>query len=498
MSKSSYSVPYILWWNDRPYEVDKEVFARFSKKFKRDLEKPDNQNQMDIVVNNARGERVEEDTFIAFVNACQLKPFDVNKRNVYDLLHLASERQWDVASLRAYIDDYIIKNKIDPPEVKDYLQILLDHVESEVDTKEDWENVANNINGYLADDRFEMVPPDVIYEILDIADKKGLSSDGLVNFVKKMLVKNPDTAIPLLLRVDFEKFTPDDLDRIYTQPEVHSLNINFFTASALSALQNKNTITIQKRKRQQILEFKCLEYALDKMCEDNRKQIETEYRDEVDEIKDEIFRQQAIIDKLRERIDEHQRRVALAEKKQLSRRTPLDAKALQDMHNAVRFELRQMENELDQALNAHDAKMQHFVVDAQAMAEKFFTEEMAKSSNQITQVQSQLNQLIDTGKDLQQDVDAVNWQLGEARKSLCAKIVRDKIRYDKFLRKTTNRFRIFDQEPRLFNLAAADIKKAEEFIVMVDKRVDSYCPLRQQDLNAQNQAPVPKRKRSQK
>ena len=495
MSKSSYTIPYILWWNDKPFEVDKEVFARFSKKFKKDIEKAENENQMDIIVNNREGERVDDDTFIAFINACQLKPFDINKKNVYDLQFLASDNQWDVASLRQYVDDYIVKNNLQPPEQTDYLQILLDHVESECDDYKDWSNVANNINRYLKDERFEKVPPDVIYEILDIADKRGLPSDNLVQFVKKMLTKNVDTAIPLLLRVDFDKFTLEDLDRIYSTPEVHTSNINFFTASALSSLQNKNSLTIQKRKRHHELEYKCLEYALDKMCETKRKELETEYKDDIEEIKDEIFRQQAIIDKLRERIDEHQRRVALAEKKQLSRRTPLDAKALQDMHNAVRYELRQMENELDAALNDHEAKMQHYVVDAQNMAEKFFTEEMAKSKNEINQIQSQLNQLLDSGKDLQQDVDAVNWQLGEARKSLCAKIVRDKIRYDKFLRKTTNRFRIFDTEPRIFNLAPSDIKKAEEFIIMIDKRIDSYCPLRQQDLNAQ-QAPVPKRKKN--
>ena len=62
------------------------------------------------------------------------------------------------------------------------------------------------------------------------------------------------------------------------------------------------------------------------------------------------------------------------------------------------------------------------------------------------------------------------------------------------MRKTTNRFRIFDQEPRIFNLSASDVKKAEEFLVMIDKRIDSYCPLRQQALNAQ-QNPVPRRKK---
>lgn len=483
MSSSEYSVPYILWWNDRAYEIDATVFARFSKKFKRDLQNPDNQNQMDIIVNNSRGERVEEETFIAFVKACQLQPFDVTKKNVYELAFLASQNQWDVASLRTYIDEYIAKNKIDPPEVKDYLQILLDHLESNVDTPEDWKNVADNINAALADERFEQVPPDVIYEILDIADRKCLSSDGLVAFVRKMLTINPQTAVPLLLRCDFDKFELNERATIFANPDVHNMNINFFTASAISALQNKNTITIAKRKRQQMLEFKCLEIALNKMVEEHTKELQEQYNDEINEIKDEIYRQQAIIDKLTDRINSHKQRILTAERKQASRRQPIDAKALQDLQNSVRRELREMENSLEAQLNDHEKNMQRFLVDAEEMAEKFFTEAAAKSSNEVNKVASKLNQIALDGKDIEQNVLAVKDLLGKVRSSMCAKIVRDKIRFDKFLRKTTNKFRIFEKDPKIFNLTSNDVKASEEALIQMDRRIEAYCPLRNQPKN---------------
>ena len=498
MSKTNYTVPYILWWNEKAYEVDKEIFSRFSKKFKEDCKKPENQNQMDINVENASGEKVDDDTFIAFVNACQLKAFDVNKKNVFDLQFLAGTSQWDVPSLRSFIEEYISKNKIEPPEKIDYIDILINKVEAHTDEYQDWANVANIIKAALRDPRFANVPPDVIYEILDIAEKKGAVIGKELNaFIMRNLGDKPETAIPLLLRANFEDFDIPQIDEIYKQPLVHTMNINFFTASALSSLQNKNKVLINKSKRMQNLEFKCLEFALDKKCENERNKIELQYKDDIDEIKDEIYRQQGIIDKLRDRIDEHKKRVELAEKKQGSRRTPLDAKALQEMQNEVRQELNIMQDEISDALNAHEKSMQKFLEHASDIAEKHFNKASEQSANQINQVQGELSKLIARGKETQETINAVNWQLDEARKSFCAKVTRDKIRYDKFLRKTTNKFRIFDKEPRIFNLSASDVKKAEEFLIMIDKRIDSYCPLRQQELNP-SPAPVPRRKRSQK
>jgi len=492
----NYTVPYILWRGEKAYEVDKELFMRFSKKFKDECRKPENENQMDIIVNNSSGEKVSDETFIAFVNACQLKAFDVNKNNVFDLQFLASPSQWDVPSLRTYIDEYIARNKIEPQDKIDYIDILLNKIESQTDGYEDWANVANIIRSALKDPRFIEIPPDVIYEILEIADKKGADVGKELNtFIMQTIQRKPETAIPLLLRCDFEEFKPQDIEEIYKQPLLHTMNINFFTAEALSALQNKNSALIKKSQRQQELEFRCLQYALDKICEENKKRLKQTYDDEIEEIKDEIYRQQAIIDKLSERIENHKNRVDKAEEKQKTRRTPIDTRALQELQDDVREELNIMQDEISKALNSHEETVQKILEESSEKAERHFNETAANSSNQINQVQSELAKLLEKGKETQETVNAVNWQLGEARKSLCAKITRDKIRYDKFLRKTTNKFRIFDKEPRLFNLTATDVKKAEEFLIMIDKRIDSYCPLRQQEYSPAPE-PVPKRKKS--
>jgi uncharacterized protein YjgD (DUF1641 family) len=497
MSKVNYTVPYILWWNEKPYEVDKEIFSRFSKKFKDELKKPENANQMDIVVNNYAGEKVDDQTFIAFVNACQLRSFDVNKNNIYDLQHLASVTQWDVPSLRAFIEEHIAKNGIVPPDTVDYLGILIDKVEAQKDEYKDWENVANVVRSALKDPRFIEVPPDVIYEILDIAEKKGnIVGKELNAFILQTLDVKPETAIPLLLRADFEEFKPQDIQEIYEQPLVHTMNINFFTASALSALQNKNDALIKKSQRAQNLEFKCLEFAIDKMCEENKQKLQMSYKDEIDEIKDEIYRQHSIIEKLHERINAHKKRIQLAERKQISRREPIDEKIVEEMKNEVRRELDIMQEDITNALTKHDENIKKMLDHASEYAEKHFNEASTRSSNQLSNVQGELGKLINLGHETQEAIDAVNWQLGEARKSFCAKVARDKIRYDKFLRKTTNKFRIFDREPRLFNLTSTDVKKAEDFLIMVEKHIDEYCPLRQPEIN-----PTPserKRKKSQK
>lgn len=489
-AKPIYSVPYILWWNDRPYEIDADVFARFSKKFKADRELPENQNQMDIEVKLDTGDDVPEDVFLQFVAACQLRTFDVNKKNVHMLMEIA--RKWQVSSLATYVEDYIRKNRIDPPETPDYLQILLDRIEESTDTHKDWANVANHINACLEDPRFERIPTEIIYEILDIADKKNLDPKALIKFVMKMLKKKPEATVPLILRLDFEKMTQEQRLEIFNTAVVHSANINFFTASSISALKNKNNITVEKRKRKQTLDFKCLEYALDKMCEKQLDDLKTAYRDEVEEIKDEIFRQQAIIDKLKERVREHERRVNVAEKKQLSRRVPIDAQALQDLRNAVKRELSQMADEIDEAVKEHERSMKHFAEDARDRAEKFFTQMAAESSNEQNQLVVAMKRLEQEGREASQNVLAVKAELSEVRAIVLAKIVRDRLRYSQYLRNTTNRFALFEKEPRVFGLTAPVVKSAEDELKIIDRRLEEICPLRMQG-PPKEQPPVPKR-----
>lgn len=488
--KKIYMVPYVLWWNEKAYEIDADLFAKYSKKFKTEREKEENRNQMDIEVKLDNGDDVPEDIFLAFVNACQLKPFDVNKKNVYQLLDLA--HKWQVSSLLQYIEKYIRDKNIDPPVIPNYLEILIDKIEGGTDSHKDWESVANHLNQSLEDPLFEQIPTEIIYQILAYADKKNFDQKALIKFTMKMIRKMPKSAVPLILRLDFDKLTSEQRDEIFHTAAVHTLNINFFTSSSISALYNKNHAHIEKRKRKQTLDFKCLEFALDKLCEKQLKDLNKQYRDEVDEIKDEIYRQQAIIDKLKDRINEHKRRMLLAEKKQLSRRKPVDEQTIQNLSESVRAQLLEMEDAIDKAHQEHEKSLNLLDDKACQVAHDFYSKALERSDSEQSKVSVALIRLKEACKDSKLNVKAVDAELSAVRATIFAKIVRDRLRYSQYLRKTNNRFNLFDKDPHLYNLTAQAVKAAEDEIRLMDKRVEELCPMRAQ-APQQDHLPVPKR-----
>ena len=93
--------------------------------------------------------------------------------------------------------------------------ILIEHVETDTDTKSDWAAVAFDINRALRDKRFMTLPPEVIYQILAIADRKYLDQTIFKEFVLELFKENPKNAVPLMLRLDFSILTQDERDFIF-------------------------------------------------------------------------------------------------------------------------------------------------------------------------------------------------------------------------------------------------------------------------------------------
>jgi len=462
--------PYIIWWNDETYEIDPDLFEKMSRKFK--AERASNPNQMTIE------EKMPKETFFAFIAACQLKPFDVNKKNAYKLLKLSI--QWDVPSLKAFVEKFIETNKVEPPQKPDYIQILLEKIAKDKDSRSDWANVAEHINKALEDPRFVLIPTEIIFQILSIADKKSLRQKSLISFVLRMLNSKPEIAIPLILRIDFEQMTPEEIDQVYNCPLLHELNINFFSAASVSAVSNKASIAIQNAEKRDEIELKSLEYSLKKFNEHRLDSLASKYNEEIEEIMDEISRQQEIIDKLNERVRDHQNRMSIAEQKVTSRRVPLDIESLQEMQDSINYEIAQMTEEVNSALNEHQVQMGDFESVSATAADSFFNKNAIEGETEITRLKSSLRHVVKASKRVSDKKSLVEDDLTQVRAVFCAKILRDKLRYDQFLRKTANRFRIFDKEPRIWGLSSTAVKDAEEYMKNIDRRLDEYCPMRTQ------------------
>ena len=358
--------------------------------------------------------------------------------------------------------------------------ILLEKIQQDKDSKSDWTNVADHINKALIDPRFELIPTEIIYQILSIADKKLLKPIFLIHFVLSMLEKKPESAIPLILRLDFDQMTPEEIDKIFDCTLVHELNINFFTIASLSALANREQISIQNNEKRHLIELQSLEYHIKKINETNIFESNKKNNEEIEEINDEIQRQQEIIDKLYERIFEHKNRMDIAENKQKTRRIPIDPIDLEEMQNAINNEINDMTEEVNSALEEHQVKMIDFEAESATAADSFFNKNIQYGETEISKIKAHIKFLTKAETKLNDKVKMISNDLTDVKSILCAKVVRDKLRFDQFLRRTANRFKLFDKEPKYWGLNSIIVKDAEEYLKNIDQKLDDYCPIRAQ------------------
>lgn len=87
------------------YEVNPDVFEKWSLKFKRERKK----NPHQIVVSTL----YKPNVFKSFVDACQERPFSISEEDAYELLRIAKD--WDTPDLVENCKEYIRKNCIHMP-----------------------------------------------------------------------------------------------------------------------------------------------------------------------------------------------------------------------------------------------------------------------------------------------------------------------------------------------------------------------------------------------
>lgn len=464
-------VPYVFWWNEKRYTVDAELFKKLSNKFARDLEDEDKQNQQTIT------DVMDEDTFKAFLAACQFQHYDITKKNAHDLLKLA--RKWEVPSLYEYVDEYIKKNEIQEDR-KNYLNILVEKVKTDSDTKEDWTNVAFDINRYMNEEPFKTLPPEVIYQILAIADRKYLDQQIFNDFVLDLFKTNPTNAVPLMLRLDFSLLTDDQIASIFETKNVHQMNINFFTAASLSAVTNKARLQLQNEEIRQKINLDV--FRVKNMIHQNSltEDIQSDYSKEVSEIRETISKQKQQIEQLSRDFDIHNDRMKKIEHKITSSRTPCDRTVLATIQNNVRDYVDKTTTEVNKQLEKHFQKMNGFYNSVPKQTDDYFREQTMNGDNEHFKSQFLLNSTMERNHQVNAAIDKMKEQMTDVKAMLCAKVVRDKLRYDEFLRKNlSKKFNIFDVEPSIWGIRSNQVKDQYERLQKMEAQLDAVCPTRQ-------------------
>lgn len=492
---------FTLWCNNRRYDFPADSFASKSKKAAQLISEGHTQGFIE--------RRVRKDAFDAFVDACNGKPFPATPNNAFELQALAFE--WGIPTLERFMENYIQEKGLKPPPEVDHLGVLIEHLEQGIDDPNDIIDVANVVNDALDDERFESVPPEVIFKILVASDQKKLEQPpaeqssteeqqtdhqtldqkALIDFTLRLFESNPSSAVPLTLLIDFDQLTKDQRDKIFHCKDMHELNIGYFIAHSMSAARNKAERELVQSEAQLSTDLNNLRATLKQHQRTSVETLRNSQDESINDLTNSFNEHQDKLDVLKEKYEEFGKKLNHIKENQETRFAAMKEKlsAIDDstsqrssiaseMADRVNDEvIEQMDrlttevtNQLTQLAGENAAKADQV---EQALKKKIETEQARLKS-----LRNKLNSTID-------NIKTTNENLTDVQATLAAKIVHDRLKYDKFLRDNTeSRFDVFSQEDGIWGLTVDDVKKAEEFVQQLEDTVDQLCPVRGANTNA--------------
>ncbi|OHT11422.1 hypothetical protein TRFO_19156 [Tritrichomonas foetus] len=465
---------FTLWANNQRYDFDGEKFAKMSRKCARLL----TQGQTQGTINR----RVRADSLTAFASACQLQQFKVTPTNAYEIRELAVE--WEVPTLIQFIDDFIHKKKLPPPEEGDILEQLLKHVKQGIFLESDINAVANIINDALVDERFIDVPPEIIFQIVISAEQRGIDKQRFLEFVLTLFYKNAESAVPLILLIDFDHLTDDQTEGIFLCREVHEQNISFFIAWALSSSRNKaeNELLLSDRRHHD--EIETLRELLKKAQLAASTKMKKEHDQEAADLLEIVKKQQQTLDQLvqatdaqreeyRRLEDEHQQKLASLEN---TLRDLLDE--AKDCAELLEKQQTQVERECQEQIPKLRAELMEQIDGVRDRN----IENLDNIEKSITDVTDKEKEQAET---LERDVTLMEEQLATAKvnmkdikAAIAVKIVRDRLRFDKFLRDKDEQLKVFRTKGGVWGIKPKEAEAADKQISELQKRIDELCPIR--------------------
>ena len=474
----SFEIPEIesftLWANDTPYVFDGDIFIKMSKKAM--------QIALDGKTEAVVGRRVRDETLKAFYNACALKPFTVTAKNAYELLKLAEDFQ--VASLEKFVSNYIKEKNIAPPPSIDYIGILKQHCDNEVEDPQDILNVAEYINDALRDERFPQLPPEVIFKVVNAADPLKIDVQLLINFTLRLFESNPMSAVPLALLLDFDRMTKDQREIIFANRDIHDQNVNYFVATALSSARNKNDLELQQAEAQLNEDLNKMKEALSRQQEKLAEKMKHDQDEALAKMDDDVSEMGQKIQELKSGADAQRKRIERVHQDHedafddMKRRLAHIDQLTSQRNNKAAGQNDKIKQEVTQQMDELRAEMDVKV--------KNLANEDAKRCNSVQRdlkraidtEQQRLKQLRTKAETIVDNLNAANEDLVDLKATLASKIVRDRLRFDKFIRKVDNRLDLFKNEPGVWGLEADRVAQAEKFINDIEDKVDECCPIR--------------------
>jgi hypothetical protein len=159
-------------------------------------------------------------------------PYQTTHTTAFELLRLATE--WGVPQLEEAVTDFINSKSLQQPSEGDVLAKLIRHTGSGQVHPNGILAVANIINDPLQGERVATLPPEILFQIVVSVDPAVLDPDVLINYVTALFDAHPQSAVPLVLLLDFDKLTQDQRDFVFRCSQMYEQNVGFFVTHLMS------------------------------------------------------------------------------------------------------------------------------------------------------------------------------------------------------------------------------------------------------------------------
>ncbi|EAY09764.1 hypothetical protein TVAG_414150 [Trichomonas vaginalis G3] len=458
-SHRSKRLGYYIFLRDEKIKVDPVIFAKKSSYFAE--QSASNPDGFEVQ------ENVLKESFLTFLSYCQDKKYEINTDNANDLLKLS--RNWNCTDLEGEVTDFCRKHKIVVRPKIDPLGNLIEAIDNQKESVQDLREVAKIINTLYDDDRLPDVEPELLYRIVIIAEKEfTLDKIKFKKFVLRLFKSNPDAAVILSLRLNFNELTDEEFEMIANCPEIRSQSLNFFAASSISIIRNriknnlaqfqiKNNNLLNKLNNQIRYQHEMFLYQLEEYKSQKKALIDQRLEQQKAEIND-IYEQLVSV-------------AAHLDGGILSENGLVDPRINQNI-NAAEKRFADLHQQIQEALEK-DKQDRHAELKSGVYQRlKVWEAKHGDEDSQKKLLDEAFEDIGAISKDIQEKKSEIDEDLVHIKSAVNAKIVRDKIRSDKGRRDTANIWSIFDESER------ESVIKEDEYIQNVEKKIEEFCPIR--------------------
>ena len=474
-STPAFMETFSLWCNNTRYDLPGKLMAQMSKRCAALMK----QGQTEGIITR----RVRRETLEAFIAVCKLQHFRLKPNTAFELLDLANE--WDVPTLRQFVNEYVEEHHLERPDESDPVGNLVRCVAEKSWDIGEINGVANIINTALQDERFLDLPPEIIFQVLLTAEQRAIDQQLLLDFTLRLFEKHPASAVPMVLLIDFNRLSAAQADAIFTTKEVHHQNINFFISWAMSAMRNKAERELLQSAGRHKSEIAALGETMMKAQRSAAQKARSNHEVELADLERTAREQQEEIRRLieetqREREEcaevEKARGAELAElKAQIKKMTSLAEKVTKEVAgqaDQVKKEVCEQVGELKKELEGKLAESSGKNDEGLDRIRRDMRQPFEEEKRRADESEKLLEEMEKEKKDI--EGDAI-----DARAVLLVKIVRDRMRFDKFLRNKTDKSKIF--KAGVWGVGPNQAKRADEVLSLLQKRVDDVCPIEVDD-----------------